>query len=139
MRRLSSGGPWEDVVGYSRAVVVPAGAERVLVSGCTAVVDGAPVHPGDAHAQALTAIDAALDAVRAAGGRVEDVVRTRMHVVGPEHCDAVGRAHAERLGSVRPAATMVCVAALIDPALLVEVELEAALVGVPEWLVGEPG
>jgi enamine deaminase RidA (YjgF/YER057c/UK114 family) len=131
VQRLASGGPWEDVVGCARAVVVPAGAARVLVSGCTAVVDGAPVHPGDAQAQALTALDHALEAVRRAGGRPEDVVRTRAYVVGPEHCDAVGRAHAQRLGAVRPAATMVCVAALVHPALLVEVEVEAALPQVP--------
>lgn len=127
VRRLPSGGPWEDVVGYSRAVVVPADTERVLVSGCTAVVDGAPAHPGDAHAQGLAAMDAAITAVTAAGGRVEDVVRTRMYVVGAEHCEAVGRAHAERFGAVRPVSTMLCVAGLIHPALLVEVEVEAVL------------
>lgn len=125
VQRVRSGGPWEDVVGYSRAVVVPAGAARVLVSGSTAVVDGVLQHPGDAHRQALTAWDVVEAALREAGSGLEHVVRSRMYVVGREHCDAVGRAHALRLGAAAPAATMVLVAGLIDPAMLVEVEAEA--------------
>ena len=125
VRRVRSGGPWEDAVGYSRAVVVPAGAARVLVSGSTAVVDGVLQHAGDAHRQALTAWDVVEAALREAGSGLEHVVRSRMYVVGREHCDAVGRAHVLRLGAAAPAATMVLVAGLIDPAMLVEVEAEA--------------
>jgi enamine deaminase RidA (YjgF/YER057c/UK114 family) len=124
VRRLGSGGPYEDVIGYSRAVVVPAGT-RVLLAGCTATVDGVVQHPGDAYRQALVALDVAEAALRAAGTDLAHVVRTRMYVVGREHCDGVGRAHGERLAAARPAATMVLVAGLIDPAMLVEVEVEA--------------
>jgi enamine deaminase RidA (YjgF/YER057c/UK114 family) len=124
VRRLGSGGPYEDVIGYSRAVVVPAGP-RVLLAGCTATVGGAVQHPGDAYRQALVAFDVAQAALLAAGTDLAHVVRSRMYVVGREHCDAVGRAHGERLGAARPAATMVLVAGLIEASMLVEVELEA--------------
>ncbi len=134
VRHIASGGPYEDAVGYSRAVVLPPGAARVLVSGSTATLDGRVVHPGDAYRQAHTAWDVVEDALRQAGARLDDVVRSRMYVVGREHCDAVGRAHAERVGAARPAATMVVVAGLVDPAMLVEVEVEAL---VPEG--GPPG
>jgi enamine deaminase RidA (YjgF/YER057c/UK114 family) len=125
--KLSGGAPWEDVVGYSRGVVVPEadGARRILLSGCTSVRDGAVVYPGDAYRQALCAIDVAARALQAAGGSLGDVVRSRMYVVGRENADAVGQAHRERLGHARPAATMVLVAGLIDVRLLVEIELEA--------------
>ncbi|MEZ5115623.1 MAG: RidA family protein [Candidatus Nanopelagicales bacterium] len=122
--RYPSGGPWEDVVGYSRAVVA---GPLVLVAGCTATVDGVVAHAGDPYAQALAAFGVALDAVGRAGGTVADVVQTRMYVFGIEHRDAVGRAHRELFGHVRPAATMVGVAELVDPAMLVEVEVVAYL------------
>jgi enamine deaminase RidA (YjgF/YER057c/UK114 family) len=132
IRRIASGGPWEDVVGYSRAVVVPgAGPDLVLVSGCTAVVDGTVRHPGDAYSQTLVALDTVEEALLAAGSGVDHVVRTRLYVVGREHCEAVGRAHLLRLGHVRPAATMVLVAGLLDPAMLVEVEAEAIVATTP--------
>jgi enamine deaminase RidA (YjgF/YER057c/UK114 family) len=127
--RLAGGGPWEDVVGYSRAVVLPAagGASRILLSGCTGVRDGDVVFPGDAYRQALRALEVAEQALAGAGAGLEHVVRSRMYVVGRENCDAVGQAHRERLGAVRPAATMVLVAGLIDVRMLVEIELEAYL------------
>lgn len=121
-RRHSSGGPWEDVFGYSRAIRT---GDRILVSGCTAVVDGTVRHAGDAGAQMGVALDGALDAVAALGGTSGDVIRTRMYVVNRTDCDAVGRVHAERLADVRPAATMVLVAGLLDEEMLVEVEVEA--------------
>lgn len=126
-QRLSSGGPWEDLVGYSRAVVLPAadGARRILLSGCTSVRDGAVVFPRDAYRQTLCALEMAERALAGAGAGLEHVVRSRMYVVGRENCDAVGQAHRDRLGTVRPAATMVLVAGLIDVRMLVEVELEA--------------
>jgi enamine deaminase RidA (YjgF/YER057c/UK114 family) len=125
--RLSGGAPWEDVVGYSRAVVVPEGdgARRVLLSGCTSVRDGAVAHQGDAYRQALCAIEVAERALEGAGASLDHVVRSRMYVEGRENADAVGQAHRERLGHARPAATMVLVAGLIDVRLLVEIELEA--------------
>ena len=124
IRRVSGGGPYEDVTGYSRAVVVDG---RVLVAGSTSAVDGDVLHPGDARAQALEAFGVVGRALERAGTDLRHVVRTRMYVVGPEHCDAVASAHREVLDDVRPAATMVCVAALVHPDMLVEIEAEAVL------------
>jgi enamine deaminase RidA (YjgF/YER057c/UK114 family) len=120
--RLGSGSPWEGVVGYSRVVVR---GDAAWVSGTTAVVDGAVVHPGDAGGQtrqALAIIDAALER---AGFRLGDVVRTRMFVTDISRWEEVGRAHGEVFGEIRPATSMVQVAALIDPAMLVEIEADA--------------
>jgi enamine deaminase RidA (YjgF/YER057c/UK114 family) len=122
--RLGSGGPYEDRYGYSR--VVRAG-DRLVTAGCTATVDGVVTGAGDPYAQALTAFRIALDALAAAGAGPGAVVRTRMYVTDRTHADPVGRAHGELFGSIRPAATLVVVAGLLDPAMLVEVELEAHL------------
>ena len=121
-RHHSSGGPWEDEFGYSRAIRT---GDHIVVSGCTAVVDGAVRHPGDAGAQMRVALDNVLDAITALGGTLGDVIRTRMYVVNRADCDSVGRVHGERFADVRPAATMVLVAGLLDEAMLVEVEAEA--------------
>lgn len=121
-RRLSSGGPYEARFGYSRALRT---GDRILVSGCTSVVDGQVRHPGDAAAQMRVALDTAIEAVRSLGGSAGDVVSTRMYVVNRSDCEPVGAVHGERFGQVRPAATMVLVAGLIDEAMLVEIELEA--------------
>jgi enamine deaminase RidA (YjgF/YER057c/UK114 family) len=120
--RHGSGGPWEDGYGYSR--VVRAGP-WLLVAGSTATVDGTVRHVGDPYEQAVLAFRIALDALAGAGGRPEDVVRTRMYVVGSVHADAVGRAHGSVFASVRPVATLVVVAGLLDPEMLVEVEVDA--------------
>ena len=122
VERWGSGGPWEDVVGYSR--VVHAG-DRWITAGCTATIDGVLQCPDDAYGQAIVAFGVALDALGRAGAATTDVVRTRMYLVEPADADAVGRAHAELFGDVRPASTLVIVAALIDPAMRVEVEVEA--------------
>jgi enamine deaminase RidA (YjgF/YER057c/UK114 family) len=122
--RLSSDGPYETRFGYSRALRT---GDRILVSGCTSVVDGRVRHPGDAAAQMRVALDVALDAVTSLGGEASDVVRTRMYVVDRRHCESVGIVHGERFAQVRPAATMVVVSGLIDEAMLVEVELEACV------------
>ena len=122
VRRLGSGGPWEDRYGYSRVVV---SGGHAWVAGCTATVDGRVVHAGDARAQALTAFGIALDALAQAGFAADDVVRTRMYVVDVGDIDAVGSAHAEVFGTVRPASTAVVVAALVDARMLVEVEVDA--------------
>ncbi|MEH0934866.1 RidA family protein [Micromonospora psammae] len=122
--RLGSGGPWEAVYGYAR--VVRAG-DLAWTAGCTAMVDGRVAHVGDAAAQTAQALRIGLDALAEVGAEPADVVRTRMYVTDRIHADEVGRAHNAVLGAVRPVATMVVVAGLIDPDLLVEVELEAWL------------
>lgn len=120
--QLSSGGPYEARFGYSRALRT---GDRILVSGCTSMVDGQVRHPGDAAAQMRVALDTAIEAVGSLGGSAGDVVSTRMYVVNRSDCEPVGAVHGERFGQVRPAATMVLVAGLIEEAMLVEIELEA--------------
>ncbi len=120
--RLGSDGPWEDTYGYSR--VVRAG-DFVLTAGCTSTVDGVVTNVGDAGAQAATALRIALDGLAQLGVGVGNVVRTRMYVTDRADCDAVGRAHGAVFGDIRPAATMVLVAGLLDPEHLVEIEVEA--------------
>jgi enamine deaminase RidA (YjgF/YER057c/UK114 family) len=121
-RRIGSGAPWEDVVGYSRVVVH---GDSAWVSGTTATVDGAVVHPGDAAEQTRVALSGVRQALEAAGFALGDVVRTRMYVTDIGRWEEVGRVHGEFFGAVRPATAMVQVAALIDPAMLVEVEADA--------------
>jgi enamine deaminase RidA (YjgF/YER057c/UK114 family) len=124
MRRVSSGGPWEDVIGYSRAVLAGPWA---LSSGCTSTVNGEVTHVDDAHGQAKEAFGIALAALAELGAGVEHVVRTRMYVTDISLADDVGRAHSELFDAVRPAATMVEVSGLAHPDHLVEVEVEAYL------------
>lgn len=122
-RTISSGGPWEASVGYSRAVVVGDGC---WVSGTTdAGPDGRSRHPGDAAAQAKAAWRIIEVALADAGFALRDVVRTRTFVVSIDDAPAVLAVHGELFGDVRPAATIVQVGALIEPSLLVEVEAEA--------------
>ncbi|MFG2296785.1 RidA family protein [Streptomyces sp. NPDC048603] len=122
VRRISSGGPWEDAIAYSRAVELPNG--MVLVSGCTSVVDGAVVY-GNPYEQTVNSFDVALKALAQVGLGAQDVVRTRMYLTHARDVDEVGRAHKELFDTARPASTMVIVAGLVDPNLVVEVEVEA--------------
>jgi enamine deaminase RidA (YjgF/YER057c/UK114 family) len=121
-RRYSSGGSWEAPVGYSRAV---AAGDYVFVSGCTSVSGGEVVHEGDAYAQAAQCIANVSQALAGLGAGLADVVRTRMFVTDISRWQEYGRAHGEAFGEVRPAATMVQVAALIDPRMLIEIEADA--------------
>ncbi|MEU3062190.1 RidA family protein [Streptomyces subrutilus] len=117
VRRISSGGPYEDVIGYSRAVRLPNGL--VLVSGCTAADGGGP------YDQAVAAFGVAFDALAQTGLGPEHVVRTRMYITHARDVDDVGRAHKELFDAVRPAASMIIVSGFVDPGMVVEVEVEA--------------
>ena len=125
--RFGSGAPWEGIVGYSRVVVR---GEAAWVSGTTSMVRGSVAHPGDAGAQTRQALEIIAVSLQRAGFSINDVVRTRMYVTDISRWEEVGRAHGEVFGDIRPATTMVQVAALIDPAMLVEIEADAVR-GVP--------
>ena len=122
-RRISSGGPWERVAGYSRAIVV---GDACWVAGTTdAGPDGVSLHPGDIAAQARAVLEIIERALIEGGFALEDVVRTRMFVTDMAHSAALSVVHGEVFGTIRPAATMVAVSGLMDPSLLVEIEAEA--------------
>ncbi len=121
--RISSGGPWEAVAGYSRAIVV---GDSCWVAGTTdAGPDGRSQHPGDVAAQADAVLDIIERALVEAGFGLADVVRTRMFVTDIKQSAAIMAAHGARFVEVRPAATMVEVRALMDPTMLIEIEADA--------------
>ena len=120
---ISSGTKWEPVVGYSRAVRV---GPHIHVSGTTAVdASGALVGEGDAYAQTAFILRKIETALGQAGASMSQVVRTRMFVTDISRFEEIGRAHGEVFGDIRPASTMVEVKALVDPAMLVEIEADA--------------
>ncbi len=125
VRRHFTGSPWEPRVGYCRALRC---GNLVFVSGTAPVAEGGGVHaPGDAFAQARRCLEIATAALRALGAGPEHVVRTRLYVTDISRWEEIGRAHAEVFGAHPPAATMVEVKALVHPAMLVEVELDAVV------------
>ena len=119
--RVSSGSKFEPIIGFSRAVRV---GNRVLVSGTAPVWPDGSCDP-DAGIQARRCLEIIEVALQEAGTGLEAVVRTRTYLIDPEDADAVGHAHAEAFGAVRPAASMVIVAGLLDPRWKVEIEAEA--------------
>jgi enamine deaminase RidA (YjgF/YER057c/UK114 family) len=122
---ITSGVPWESVVGYSRAVRTGA---HVFVSGTTATLpDGSVGGLNDEYEQARLALANVKIALEQAGAKMSHVVRTRMFVTNIANWQAIGRAHGEVFGDIRPATSMLQVAALIDPAMLIEIEADAVI------------
>lgn len=121
-RLISSGGPWESVIGYSRAVKV---GPYVHVSGSTATVDGVLQHEGDAYGQTKVAFQVIEKALAQVGYDLRDIVRTRVYLASEDDMDEVGRAHGELFSEIRPAATMLAGIKFINPKMLVEIEVDA--------------
>lgn len=120
---ISSGGPWESVIGYSRATVA---GDYVHVSGSTATVDGVLQHEGNAYGQTLVALREVIAAALAqVGYGLEDVVRSRVYLASADDMDEVGKAHGEVFGEIRPAATILAGIQFINPKMLVEIEVDA--------------
>jgi enamine deaminase RidA (YjgF/YER057c/UK114 family) len=122
--RVSTGSPWEPIVGYCRAIKI---GNVVEVAGTTAMKDGEIIGKGNAYLQAVQIFKTIEDALVEVGARMGDVVRTRMFVTDISKWEEIGKAHGEYFKDIRPVATMVEVKALIDPELLVEIEVQAII------------
>lgn len=119
---ISSGGPWEGVIGYSRAVVA---GQYVHVSGTTATVDGVLQHEGDAYLQTKVAFEIIAAALAQVGYNLTDIVRSKVYLSSAADMDAAGKAHGELLGEVKPALTMLAGVQFINEKMLVEIEVDA--------------
>jgi enamine deaminase RidA (YjgF/YER057c/UK114 family) len=121
-KKISSGGPWEASIGYSRAVVA---GPYIHVSGSTATVDGVLQHKSDAYGQTKVAFEVIAKALAEGGHSLADVVRTRMYLANASDMDSVGRAHGEIFGDIRPAATILAGIEFINKDMLVEIEVDS--------------
>jgi len=121
-KKISSGGPWEASIGYSRAVVA---GPYIHVSGSTATIDGVLHHEGDAYGQTKVAFQIIEKALAEGGHSLNDVVRTRLYLANQEDMDEVGKAHGELFSGVRPAAAMLAGIKFINPGMLVEIEVDS--------------
>jgi enamine deaminase RidA (YjgF/YER057c/UK114 family) len=121
-KRISSGSPFEESIGFSRAI---RSGNRILVSGTAPIAeDGTAAYPGDVYRQTLRCLQIIKKAILEAGGKMEDVVRTRIYLTEADTWKDVGRAHGEFFGEIRPASTFIEVSRLIDPEWMVEIEAE---------------
>ena len=123
-QNVSTGGPWEAKIGYSRAVRV---GQSVHVSGSSSMTPSGLVGKGDPYAQTIQTLTTIEAALKQAGASLKDVVRTRIYMANMDQWQEVGRAHGEIFGNIRPATTMVEVKRLIDPDMLVEIEADAII------------
>lgn len=121
-QNVSTGGPWEAKIGYSRAVRI---GQLVFVSGSTAMTQSGLVGKGDPYAQTVQTFKTIEAALKEVGASLTDIVRTRIYMANIDQWQEVGRAHGELFGSIKPATTMVEVSRLIDPDILVEIEADA--------------
>ena len=119
---ISSGGPWESTIGYSRAVVT---GEFVHVAGTTATRNGALAHEGDAYGQTKVAFEIIEEALKQANYSLKDIIRTRIFLASATDMDEVGKAHGELFSEIRPALTMLAGISFINPNMLVEIEVDA--------------
>jgi enamine deaminase RidA (YjgF/YER057c/UK114 family) len=124
-KRISSGSPFEQPIGFTRAIRA---GKRILVSGTAPIAeDGETAFPGDAYQQAIRCLQIIEKAIQEAGGRLEDVIRTRVYLTDRKTWKDVGKAHGEYFGEIRPASTFIEVSGLIDPEWLVEIEAECEI------------